>query len=421
MASAVVQDSGDAAVFFTWAAVGLLLAGGSVYAARRHSDTAGFVLAPTLILALVWENLALAIAASAGPTTAVGGVLALRGAVHSFIIPLFLVTLFELNYTVHKRRSSNFFCIVFDQGHRAAASALSHLLRYSMWLVALAVLLLQVVCNSTYTSDPLRAPHTARFTFKGLGLGPGVDGGGTGSGGSGGAALGWQEVTDFFPWLILFVFSFYTGLSLWRYGTTMSTDVRASAVNPWGAVFLATGGLAAAWLLTPHAWRVPYATNIMELGLAAGIVVTVHLVEVNLRTLESWGRILQLANEALLVAQARKEEAEAMLREQQEAAAMAAAAAAGSDDGMGAPPAGGALAGKAGLRRGLGGSSSRLVGGGGGAGGSVGGSSRGSTPRLTAAAPPPAPADAAAITLELGTPSAGGAARVGGAAAGRKR
>jgi hypothetical protein len=346
-------------LFFIYTALGVVLFLSSIYAARRHADTVGFVLAPLLSLALVWENLSLAVAATTDAPRA-AGVLALRGSVASFIIPLFLVTLFELNYTVHKRRSANFFCITFDQGHRrggggggaAAASSSSSsgassasasapasssssssssggglsvlsssLLRYSMWFLGVATLLVQVTLNAPFTADPLAAPRTARFTFKGLSLGNAA---GTGQGGvvvGPDSSFAWQEAVDFFPWLLLLSFALYSGLSLWRYGTTMSTDVRASALNPWGAVFVAASGLTVAWLLSPSSWPVPYATNLFELLLAASVVVTIRLVEGNLRTLEAWERILAISNDYLRAsevdANARREQAEAMLRSQQ--------------------------------------------------------------------------------------------------------
>jgi hypothetical protein len=46
--------AGATAVFATWAAVGAALFFGSIYAARRHADTVGFILAPALMLAVPW-------------------------------------------------------------------------------------------------------------------------------------------------------------------------------------------------------------------------------------------------------------------------------------------------------------------------------------------------------------------------------
>lgn len=296
----------DAAIFFTWAAVALALCFSSIYAAHRHGDTVGFVLAPLLCLALLWENVSIAIAALVGEGGS-DGVLSVRGAVHAFIIPLFLVTMFEINYTVHKKRGVNFFCIAFDQGHRATGFVRA-LIRYSMWLIALAILLLQICVDSSYTAVPSAAPRTSRFTYKGFSLThlEAVQG------------MNWQDAVDFFPWMFLFAFSLYTGLSLWRYGSTISTDVRSSSLNPWCSIFLATAGLIVAWFLSPPSWPLPYATNILELCLAGSIGITIGLVESNLRTLESWQAILALANEELLRAQARRDQVEVMVRQQLE-------------------------------------------------------------------------------------------------------
>ena len=115
-------DAGrDAAIFFTWMALALLLLPASLIAARTHSELAGFLLVPILSVALFYENLTIAVNALTDGGLVPTGMERLRGAVQSFVIPLFLVAEFELNYEVHKRRSANFFgCIKFDQGHRTS-------------------------------------------------------------------------------------------------------------------------------------------------------------------------------------------------------------------------------------------------------------------------------------------------------------
>ena len=111
-----------------------------------------------------------------------------------------------------------------------------------------------------------------------------------------GGEVGWGDAVDFAPMLALLCFSGYTGASLWRYGTTISTDVRATSVNPWGALLLAAGGLAGGWALSPAAWPLPYATNAMLLALLWALVLTQACVEGNLRTLAEWDAILETAN-----------------------------------------------------------------------------------------------------------------------------
>jgi hypothetical protein len=100
------MDPGDTIIFFVYAALCFLLFISGALHNRR--DVTGFLTAFVLCLALFYENLALAVHTVTRGEFAVG-MLRLRGATQSFIIPLFLVTEFELNYEVHKRRSANFF------------------------------------------------------------------------------------------------------------------------------------------------------------------------------------------------------------------------------------------------------------------------------------------------------------------------
>lgn len=294
----------NAAYFYCVAAIAASLIVVSLFAAHRHSDTVGFSLTPLLALALSYDNAAIASAelcrygtstsCSIGVDVAITGALRLRGAVHAFVIPLFLVILFELNYTVHKKRSSNFFLIKFDQGRRRSTSLLSFILRNSIWGLALSILLAQIVLNSPYIADPLSGSPPTRFLHKSFANF--LSEVNTAKSENRGFELGWESGADVIPWFIFLTFSLYTGLSMWRYGTTISTDVRTSSLNPWAAIMVAASGLTVAWFITPVEWTVPYATNALEVALAAGIVVSIKLVDLNLRTLESWERGLNAAN-----------------------------------------------------------------------------------------------------------------------------
>jgi hypothetical protein len=83
--------------------------------------------------------------------------------------------------------------------------------------------------------------------------------------------MDWSDALDFVSWALLVSFSLYTGLSLWRYGTSISTDVRATSINPWASVFIATVGLGLAWGLTPFSWALPYAVNATEIVLLGAV------------------------------------------------------------------------------------------------------------------------------------------------------
>ena len=89
---------------------------------------------PFLSALLVYDNVACAVGALApasavlGDATAATNVQRARAGLYAFIVPLFLVAEFELNYEVHKRRSANFLLglFTFDQGHRRQRSALAN-------------------------------------------------------------------------------------------------------------------------------------------------------------------------------------------------------------------------------------------------------------------------------------------------------
>lgn len=318
----------NAAIFFTWASLCIILTGASFWIARGHKDVSGFILIPFIGLALAYDNITLAVDslngslvsaftgmvpadADAVDGTVVVGLQRVRAAVTSFVIPMLLVAMFELNYEVHKRRSANFFfgCIAFDQGHRTSTGLCGALVRYSLWLVALGVLLIQLVVNAGAMAEPAAAmPRYARWTYLGGRSITSLDSG---------VGVGWGDAVDFFPMCLLLVFGGYTGASLWRYGTTISTDVRATAVNPWGSMLLATVGLAIAWALTPLTWPLPYAVAALLIALLGALVVTQGCVQSNVAQLEAWEAILATANEDLLVAATARAKEDALRAQQQ--------------------------------------------------------------------------------------------------------
>ena len=76
----------------------------------------------------------------------------------------------------------------------------------------------------------------------------------------------WQDAVDLVPWAVFLAWALVAGASLWRYGTLVSTDINATCVNAWAALFVAAAALLAAWLASPHDWPYPYAVNAAELA-----------------------------------------------------------------------------------------------------------------------------------------------------------
>jgi hypothetical protein len=75
-------------------------------------------------------------------------------------------------------------------------------------------------------------------------------------------------------------------LSPHRYGSSISTDVRASVCNPWLAVTAANIFLLLAWVLSPQRWARPYVVNAAYVALSASMMIIMDLVHLNLEDLK---------------------------------------------------------------------------------------------------------------------------------------
>jgi hypothetical protein len=75
------------------------------------SATSSIIIVPILCVLLCYENIVLACGSTVGMNSA--AVLAAT-ATHALLVPLFLVSMFEMAYSVHKNRSVKFCGIVFD-------------------------------------------------------------------------------------------------------------------------------------------------------------------------------------------------------------------------------------------------------------------------------------------------------------------
>jgi hypothetical protein len=71
-----------------------------------------------------------------------------------------------------------------------------------------------------------------------------------------------------------------------RYGSSISTDVRASVCNPWLVVTAATCFLLVSWVLSPQRWSEPYVVNAAYVALTGAMVVVMDLVHLNLEDLK---------------------------------------------------------------------------------------------------------------------------------------
>jgi hypothetical protein len=193
----------------------------------------------------------------------------------AFSVPLRLLASFELAYVVRKKRSSNFFCMTFDQGHRKKEGTCSSLVRYSVWLVAFLLIFVSTIANAEHILAPSGRSYSSTTRFSSKTLDPSRYA----------VTFTLSDFVDVVPEAMSVAFLFFVGLSLWRYGTAQSMDVSATAINKWFMLTAATVSLLLAWLLQPADWHVPYAYNGCALAVATALTLTGSLIDHNLKEL----------------------------------------------------------------------------------------------------------------------------------------
>ncbi|EGZ13772.1 hypothetical protein PHYSODRAFT_562300 [Phytophthora sojae] len=226
-------------VFWVFVAVGVVLFYYSLGYAKKYSTTAAFLLTPFICFSLVFDN---AIMATTGIDRRRASTQAML-AFHACVTPMLLLVCYELAYMVHKHKSVNFCGISFESGHRERGSScdnagaasslarrrwwLSTCLRFFVWLVGCALLVLNLLVTYRWTSD-LTPEIASMYELQGDSTA--------------------HAVCAILPALVLVALALYIGLRLWNYGTNYSYMVHATCFNPWiwmlvGAVALLVGYL----------------------------------------------------------------------------------------------------------------------------------------------------------------------------------
>jgi hypothetical protein len=221
-----------------------------------------------------------------------GFVRAGRFAVRAFVAPLLALSAFEMGYSVNKRRATRFyFRIKFDTlagsgvTLRSDKEKLDRMqsrgcrpgpVRYTVWIVCFLVSVVVVIANSRYIVDPtLSTRASSRFSSRSV-FSAHYE------------SFDVDAFADVVPLGLCIVFLLYVGVTFWVYGTYYSTDVSAHLVNRWSSLTLAVVALLLAWFLSPRAWHLPYAVNAGEVLVLGALIMTMHLIDKNLRTLEDW-------------------------------------------------------------------------------------------------------------------------------------
>ena len=188
------------------------------------------------------------------------GVLHARYVVRSIIHPLVLISTFEQTYLTFKRRSANFCCIKFDDGHRKKNThACSRVARASAWIYGLGMLTWTLITNISLIYEPVEPSKMRRFTTKSL------------------------NVPD--PWsvdvleLSLFlIFLFYLSFEIWRYGTVLAYQMTSTCCNKWCVMFVATLLILVSYLL-PVAQSIYFADLSLVIFLFANFRVELMILE----------------------------------------------------------------------------------------------------------------------------------------------
>jgi hypothetical protein len=190
-----------------------------LFAARFHRKDPSMLsmtLTPIICLMLLYEVIIQALGDSISSDSVAAG---FGTVIEAAVSPLFLVTIFEMTYMVHKRRSVKFCGIVFDQGHRINTEPCSWFLRHFVRIVALGLFIWGIVVYfqlGSGTSDPT------------AGTGGFVDFHGASS----------QFVLTILPGVIMAAISLYLSVYMWKYGNDASIIVHATICNQWIFVFL---------------------------------------------------------------------------------------------------------------------------------------------------------------------------------------
>ena len=188
------------------------------------------------------------------------GVLHARYVVRSIIHPLVLISTFEQTYLTFKRRSANFCCIKFDDGHRKKSTRLrSKIARASAWIYGLGMLTWTLITNISLIYEPVEPSKMRRFTTKSLNV-----------------KDPWS--VDVLELSIFLIFLFYLSFEIWRYGTTLAFQINTTYCNKWSFMFGATTLILVSYLL-PAAQSIYFADLSLVIFLVANFKIELMILE----------------------------------------------------------------------------------------------------------------------------------------------
>lgn len=172
--------------------------------------------------------------------------------VQAIQVPIYLVTIFELTYLIHKRRSVHFLGMYFDEGRLGRRVKGVFSTPFKSFLARNFIRMLSTVLFATgvIVNFDIILPNIQTV-------------------GDLAGKTGWWRLVEpletnelvsilmsLIPAAILITCSFVLSTALWRYGTSTSMIVHSSFLNPWFAPFFGTLTLAAGQCFTSKAFAV---------------------------------------------------------------------------------------------------------------------------------------------------------------------
>ncbi|KAG5175237.1 hypothetical protein JKP88DRAFT_203770 [Tribonema minus] len=311
------NSEAETAIFISCAVVnGICLVPAAVFWRRTPGMTATWLM-PLLCILMCYVNIILALGDSVNNNNPA---CLLANVVYALVVPLFLVALFEMAYTVHKTRSVKFCGIVFDQGHRINTEPCSWFLRHAVRMCALGLFILGILVYFHSIGSDDAAAGTGGYTQ------------------FGGASV--QFILCLVPATAMAAVSLYLSIFMWRYGNNASIVVHSTACNRWMLLLLGSLCMLAGQIPPAPAFRASNALG--QTILLATMLVVYHEVEREAAARDHFAEFL--AEENRLDTMARLEDKGVVApgtqaRSTTNAAAVAAAAAAAAASSAAATPA----------------------------------------------------------------------------------
>lgn len=175
-------------------------------------------------------------------------------AFHACITPMLLLVCYEIAYLVHKQKSVNFCGISFESGHRrhghrGGPNMLSTFLRFAVWMIGLALLVINLLAAYRWNTESTNEIQSI-YEFQGDST--------------------THAIVSVLPALVLVLLSMYIGIQLWKYGTFYSYMVHATCFNPWIWMLVGSMSLLTGYLLPSPIYAL--SSNAGELIMMATIV-----------------------------------------------------------------------------------------------------------------------------------------------------